>query len=247
MLKILTDNAPDVSPETPFGCRIASAAATYGQSGPFEQFWVQDGGTVLAKIDDIALIEEKDGMDAEEVLAFLRTLDVKKFSCSEETAKHLGLAPSAWGEIMVLHAQNHKEEAYADVRFDPSPREIYSVLKQSETNTFRVPEFEPFYMDLSYRTRHGAALSAGVYQGARLVSCAVCTAMTERAAVISAVACVPGLRRHGYGRTAVNALAGRLKRENIYIFRAEGENEEFYRSLGFESYGRWVEVDFQNT
>jgi GNAT superfamily N-acetyltransferase len=243
MLKILTDNAPDVDPETPFGCRIASAAVAYGQNGPFEQFWVQDGGTVLAKIDDVALIEEKDGMNAEEILAFLRTLDIKRLSCSEEAAKHLGLPVSVRGEIMVLHPKD-KEEAYADVRFDPSPREIFSVLEQAESETFHAPEFEPFYMDLSYRTRHGAALSAGVYQGARLVSCAVCTSMTERTALISAVACVPGLRRHGYGRTVVSALAGKLNRENVYVFRSEGENEEFYRSIGFEPYGRWAEVNF---
>lgn len=244
MLRILTEKAPDVAPETPFGCRIASAAAAYGLNEPFEQFWIQDGGTVLAKIDDIALLAEKDGMNAEEILAFLCTLDLRHLSCTEETANHLGLTASVRGEIMVLHAKNQKKEAYADVRYNPSPREIYSVLEQSESETFHAPEFEPFYMDLSYRTRHGAALSAGVYQGERLVSCAVCTSMTERAALISSVACVPGLRRHGYGRTAVAALVGKLNRENIYIFRAEGENREFYRSLGFEPDGRWVEVDF---
>ena len=235
---------PDVAPETPFGCRIASAAVAYGLNGPFEQFWVQDGGTVLAKIDDCALIAEKDGMNAEEILAFLRTLDIKHLSCSEEAVNSLGLPTSERGEIMVLHAQDRKKETYADVRYDPSPREIYPVLEQSESETFHAPEFEPFYMDLSYRTRHGAALSAGVYQGERLVSCAVCTSMTERAALISSVACVPGLRRHGYGRTAVAALAGKLNRENVYIFRSEDKNEEFYRSLGFEPAGRWAEVNF---
>ena len=42
---------PDVAEETPFGCKIASTAAAYGLHEPFEQFWAQDGGAVLAKID----------------------------------------------------------------------------------------------------------------------------------------------------------------------------------------------------
>lgn len=183
-------------------------------------------------------------MDAEELRVFLRTLDLKQLSCTAETAEHLGLPVASHGDIMVLHTDHVARGTYADVKVNPGPREIYSLLEQSGSKTFPVPEFEPFYMDLSFRTRHGAALSVGVYQGERLAACAVCTAMTEHAAVIAAVACVPGLRRRGYGRTAVEALASKLNRENIYIFRAEGENEEFYRFLGFEHYGDWAGFSF---
>lgn len=244
MLKLLTEKAPDVAEETPFGCKIASTAAAYGLHEPFEQFWVQDGGAVLAKIDSEALLTGAEQMDAEELHAFLRTLDIHKLSCTAETAKRLELPVSARGEIMVLRRENIVKETYADVRVNPGPREIYAVLEQSGSETFPVPEFEPFYMDLSFRTRHGAALSVGVSQGDRLAACAVCSAVTERAAVIACVACVPGLRRHGYGRTAVAALAEKLNRDFLYIFRAEGENEEFYRSLGFEPYGNWTETTF---
>lgn len=242
MLKLLTDQLPKVNEDTPFGCKISSAAAAYGLHEPFEQFWAQDGGSVLAKTDCEAVLVEGERMDAEELRAFLRTLGLKALSCTEETAEHLGLPAAFRGEIMVLRQGRAPHDTYADAKTDPSPREIYAVLKQSESETFPVPEFESFYMDLSFRTRHGAAGSVGVYQGERLASCAVCSALTERAAVIAAVACVPGLRRHGYGRTAVAALAEKLNRGSVYIFRADSENAEFYRSLGFEPYGRWTEI-----
>lgn len=244
MLKLLTSDLPKVPEDSPFGCKILSAAAAYGLTEPFEQFWAQDGGTVLAKIDSEAILVEGEQTDMEELLAFLRTLDIKKLSCTEETAKHLGLPISSRGEIMVLHPQNIDQRALADVVTNPGPREIYSLLEQAQSDTFKVPEFEPFYMDLSFRTRHGAALTAGVRQGGRLAACALCTAMTEHAAVISAVACVPGLRLRGYGRTAVSALVSKLQRDNMYIFRAEGENEAFYRKLGFSSCGAWAEAEF---
>lgn len=230
--------------DTPFGCKIRSAAAAYGLTEPFEQFWAQDGGTVLAKIDNEAVLVEGERTDREELLAFLRTLDLKRLSCTEETAEHLNLPISSKGEIMVLHPQNIDRRPLADVVMNPSPREIYSLLEQAKSETFAVPEFEPFYMDLSFRTRHGMALTAGVRQGGRLAACALCSAMTEHAAVISAVACVPGLRLRGYGRTAVSSLVSKLQRENMYIFRADAENEAFYRELGFESYGAWAEVQF---
>jgi GNAT superfamily N-acetyltransferase len=244
MLKLLTDKLPEISEATPFGCKICSAAAAYGLLEPFEQFWVQDGGTILAKTDSTAVLVEGERMDVEELRAFLCTLDLKNLSCSEETAEHLGLPVSSRGEIMVLRPKHTVRDTYADAKTNPSPREIYAVLQQAESPTFPVPEFEPFYMDLSFRTRHGAALSVGIYQGERLASCAVCTSITQHAAVIAAVACVPGLRRRGYGRTAVAALAEKLNRDNIYIFRADGENESFYRSLGFGPYGRWAELTF---
>lgn len=138
----------------------------------------------------------------------------------------------------------------ADAEWNPGPREIYAVLEQAGSEKFPVPEFEPFYMDLAFRTRHGAALTAGVRQGGRLVAIALCSAMTQNAAVVTAVACVPGLRRHGYASSALEQLARKLRRKylyNLYIFRAEGENEEFHRTLGFSGCDSLVEIRKRST
>lgn len=241
------ENIP-ISDNTPFGCKIKAAAAAYADGGEkFLRFWVQDGGTTIVKIDDAALMETSAECDYEEAAAFLRTLDVSTLSCTLEAAENLKLPIGERGEIMALHIPHTQRflNTYADVEENPGPREIYTLLEQAATETFEPPEFEPFYMDLSYRTRHGAALSVGIRQGERLAACALCTAMTERTAVISGVACHPELRRHGYAGTAVNALIGKLNRETLYIFRAEGENEAFYRSLGFQSYGFWSNVSLE--
>ena len=240
MLKLLTDKMPDVPSNTPFGCKILSAASAYGLSQPFEQFWMQEGGTVVARIDDEAVLLEGQKTDTDELFAFLRTLDLKQLCCPLKTAEHVGLPISSCGDIMVLHPENIVHGVYADTVINPSPRDIYTLLEQVKSENFPVPEFEAFYMDLSFRTRHGTALSAGVYQGGRLASCAVCTAITDDAAVIAAVACVPGLRRHGYGHAAVSTLAEKLNRHNMFIFRMQGENEAFYNAIGFEPYDYWA-------
>ncbi len=244
MLKLLKsmDELP-VSDATPFGCKIRSAAAAYGMGEPSVQFWVQEGGAVVARIDDQAVLEDAGTLDAEELAAFLRTLDPDSFCCTEAAAGKLGLTASAAGEILDLRPGGAEIlRPLADVEWNPGPREVYSVLDQARSAVFPVPEFEPFYMDLSFRTRHGAALTAGVRQGGRLVAVALCSAVTDGAAVVSAVACVPGLRRRGYGRTALGELARRLRRGHLYVLRADGENEAFYRALGFCACGRWAEI-----
>jgi GNAT superfamily N-acetyltransferase len=244
MIQLLTDSLPDVPDDTPFGCKILSAARVYGLKEPFEQFWVQDGGTIVAKLDTEAILLEKEGADAEELCAFLRTLDLKTLCCPEETAGHLVFPVSRRGEIMVLHPQekNAGKSMGADEKA-PGPREIYSLLEQAHSEDFPVPEFEPFYLDLSFRTRHGAALSSGVTLDGLLAACAVCTSVTDHAAVISAVVCAPDFRHRGLAGTAVRDLITRLNRPDIYIFRAEGENEEFYRSLGFRHYENWANLE----
>ena len=77
--------------DTPFGCKIKSAAAAYGLGEPFAQFWVQDGGAVLAKIDSQAVLTEGAQTDWDELTAFVRTLDLTALSCMESTAGKLNL------------------------------------------------------------------------------------------------------------------------------------------------------------
>lgn len=227
--------------ETPFGCKIAAAASAYGLDEPFAMFWVQDNSrAVLAKVDDSLLLEDL-GAEYGEIAEFIRMLDVKRISCSESAAQKLGLAANSCGEIMVCKS-GVKLECSFEVEINPGLRSIYELLCECQTENFVPPEFEPFYMDMSYRTRHGAALSVGIRHGGKLVSCALCSSVTRNSAVISAVACAPEFRRKGFGKAAVSALIAQLNRKNIYIFRADGENEEFYRFLNFTPYSRYADT-----
>lgn len=231
------------SADTPFGCRIRSLAAAYGVGEPFARFWVQDGGSAVAELDDAAILEERDS-DPEELAEFLRALDVKTLSCAEPAAERLGLPVAARGEIL-LRRGAVPGDAGAGTERDPDLREIHALLRRAAGDGFAPPEFEPFYMDLSHRIRHGAAAAAGIRLDGELTACALCPSMTERSAVVSAVAVAPEHRREGLGRAVLAALTAALARERVYVFRTDGHNEEFYRSLGFQPCGRWAEVRFE--
>lgn len=242
MIHRIESGAPDVPPGSPFGCKILAAANAYGVSEPFAQFWRQDGGAALAAVDgEGVLLEGAAPADWEELRRLLGALGLRRICCPAEAAERSGLPVSRRGEIMALQMPPLVPDGVRLVE-NPGPREIHALLRQAESSSFPVPEFEPFYLDLSHRTRHGVALSYGVSAGKILAACAVCSAVTAEAAVVSAVACAPGFRRRGYGGASVAALARRLNGRKIFVFRAEGENQEFYRSLGFRRCGGWAEI-----
>lgn len=243
MIRKIVTGLPDVPPASPFGCKIRAAAAAYGLLEPFAQFWRQDGGAALAAVDgEGILLEGSAPADWEEIRSLVGALGLRRLCCPAETAERFGRPASRRGEVMQL-GETPPARAGVQLVENPGPREIHALLRQAESDVFPVPEFEPFYLDLSHRTRHGAALSCGVSVGKLLAACAVCSAVTPEAAVVSAVACAPGFRRRGFGGAAVAALARRLDGRKVYVFRAESENEEFYRSLGFRRCGGWAEFD----
>lgn len=223
-----------------FACRVRATANAYGFSQPFARFWTQEDKAALCALDDTAILDARPGADFGELAAFLSAAGARTLLCSAEAALALPF-PAVSGEVMTLTAPVPPMET--GVEWNPSPRELHPLLCACETPYFTPPPFEPFYLDVSHRTRHGAAVSVAIRAGDTLAGCAVCCAKTDDAAVLSAVAVRPQYRRQGLGARVVRALASALPRRTLYLFRAAGENEAFYRSLGFVRSGGFSELD----
>lgn len=239
-----TEHLPTLAPfsGSVFGSRILATAESYGLTEPFAQFWTQGNDAAVCKLDDAAILDAGKSADLEELVHFIRMAGASRLLCSGETAGQIGLPVARRGEIMTL-SNIKKYMLPGGAQRNPGVREIYSLLCRCETPSFHVPEFEPFYLDLSHRIRHGTALAEGLRSGEALAACAVCTAQTETQAVISAVAVAPEHRRKGMGRAVVEALLSQLPQKRVSVFRAEGENEAFYRSLGFLPAGTFAEIN----
>lgn len=234
--------------QVPFGCRILSTAAAYGTELPFAQFWLQfsdDNKPIasISKLDSALTLCTSSSCDYKELKDFIGILDVKDILCNFQTAKVLNFQIERHGEIMVYY--NTPKTVRTDSEEPPRLKEVYELLCACRTETFIPPEFEPFYLDMSHRIRHGAASIAGVRRDGALVSCAMTSAQTQEAAVLSAVAAHPDFQKQGFGRLAVNTLISQLPQKLCFLFRAENENEAFYRSLHFESYGEWAELNLE--
>ena len=227
-----------------FSCRIRATADAYGFGHPFARFWTQGHHAAICMLDDAMVLDARPDADFGELAAFLSATGARTLLCATEAAEKLPFCASDMGEIMALHAPFPPADNV--IEWDPSPRELHALLCACETAHFIPPPFEPFYLDLSHRTRHGTACSAAVRLGDALAACAVCSARADGAAVLSAVAVHPSFRRRGLGARVVRALAAHLAVDIIYIFRAENENEAFYRSLGFAGCGGFAELSIQN-
>jgi len=238
-----SDFIGELSPfcKTVFGCRIQSTAAAYGLDEPFAQFWTQGEKAAFCKLDDVMTLDAFDDANFEEIKEFIHMSGANRLLCGSTAAEQIGLPIASRGEIMT-YLNSVKSGSQELFEQNPSLREIYALLCECETDTFLPPEFEPFYMDLSHRIRHEAAAAVGIRKGETLVSCAICVAQTADQAIVSAVATQPEQRRKGHGRAALSALLSQLKQKNIYILRAQNENETFYRDFGFTSIGQFAEL-----
>lgn len=221
----------EVCQGTAFGCKLSAVARAYGFGLDFARFWV-GGGAAYGLLDgelSVAGIPE----DVEEAREFLGMLGPGSVFCEGCLAEGLGLKVSAEGAVMAKAVPDGEAVSFPA----PGLREVCGLL-----NLAGMPvELEPFYLDLSHRIRHGAALALGEHMGGALVGCAVVSAVVEKSAVLSALAVREDCRGKGIGAQLVDMVQSALPGHTLYIFRESGKNRAFYEKLGFAEVGRWCQ------
>lgn len=234
---------------SPFGCKIAGLQRAYGLSLPFARFWVQthEQGEITAAVsslDGAAVLHLKSTADRDELKEFLSAAGCRTLLCEESAAHALYGASNRAGEMFVCSPAIEQSMTENGVKLlDEVPvRELFSLL--CECGEQKAGQFEPFYLDVSHRVRHGACLTQGVIFSDRLAACAMAGSITKTDAVLSAVAAHPDFRRRGLGGAVVRALLLRLLPRAVYVLCENEQAGLFYRSLAFSSAGRWAELDF---
>ena len=108
------------------------------------------------------------------------------------------------------------------VETNPPLQDVFSVLSTS----FDI-DFEPWYLDMSHRVRHGVL---EVYRYEKSVLAVQYNINGE--ALISQVATVTEYRGRGYASKLLSAVCGRLNGSEVFIL-CEDKLVEFYRKIGF--------------
>ncbi|WP_322182332.1 GNAT family N-acetyltransferase [Neglectibacter caecimuris] len=220
--------------KTPFGCKIAGIALAYGFDKGFSCFWVDtESDTVFCQSDGLMVISGT-VLHVEETKEFLRAVGPQAILCAVRNAEALSLPVSDSGDVLKKQTKPG-EEAF----FDPyvvNIREIFGLLEE----TGMLEEFEPFYLDLSHKLRHKAALVLTEYSGSELSGCALVSSISKEAAVLSALAVAPGFRRQGIGSGLVRRVESCFPGKTLYVFREKEKNQEFYKKLGYVKTDTWV-------
>lgn len=228
LLKLCEKNA--------FGCKIAAIALAYGFDKKFACFWIsKETSAVYCMADEIMIISGTI-QNAAETRAFLSAVGAKQVICAVRNAELLKLTPLQLGDVLKKAILSRASEKIGIKTREVNIRDIYFLLEE----VGMADDFEAFYLDLSHKLRHGIAHVETQYRGKELIGCCVVSALTETAAIISALAVKETFRHQGIGTLLLEKAETKLQGKTAYIFTDKNENKAFYRALGYGRADGWI-------
>ena len=213
--------------KTAFGCKIAAIALAYGLDKSFACFWMDTETDVVYCMVDGLMILSGTVLKEKESREFLRAVGAQAVMCAVRNAEALSLSVGNSGDVLkkVISSEGKAAVLSTEVNI----RDIYGLLEE----TGMADEFEPFYLDLSHKLRHEAALAATEYRNGELCGCALVSSIDGHAAILSSVAVKEAYRRQGIGSELVKRVESYFPGKVIYALREKDKNREFYRSLDY--------------
>lgn len=216
----------------PYACRILSQLLAYGTGERFLEHWLQ-----LESDNPRAVISRMDGNMTifcdkanEELTEFIQAVGYSTILADKQ------IFPQYWSGEVVLQLVRKPEMKFCDdieIDFNPTIREIYSILMECRGLGFEVPDFDSFYPDMSHRVRHNLLRIIAVRVDGKAVACCMTSAETDRCAIISGVACLPKYRGRGYAGRLIAKMIESLCNRDISVF-CRKELVGFYERLGFD-------------
>lgn len=213
----------------PFACRILSQLLAYGTCERFLEHWVQlednEPRAVISRIDRNITIFCESADD--ELLEFIEAVGYNTVFADKE------LFPQYWsGEVLMKFVRKPETEISDNIDFNPTIREIYSVLERCRGEGFEIPDFDSFYPDMSHRVRHNLSRVLAYRLDGQAIACCMTSAETGNCAIISGVACLSEYRGKGYASKLVAKIVEALGDRDIFVFCRE-ELVGFYIRVGF--------------
>ena len=210
--------------KTPFGCKIASIANSYGFDKSFANFWLNTEEDVVYCLVDGAMLLSGTVLQGDASREFLHVVGAREVLCAVRNAEAMNLTPTQVGDVL-KHTQ---EPGDLPKELPPSVniREIYTLLEKAGM----IGEFEPFYLDLSHKLRHNEALALTERGPEGLRACAVVSSISQRGAILSALAVREGMRRQGLGSRLVRRAESYFPGKMLYVFRSSTRTRNFTRA-----------------
>ena len=202
--------------------KINALYQAYGTEYDFCRFYRQ-GNCVMSSLDGSFVIFDGGNADIAELADFFRMNGFAEIFCSETLGKALAEMLSVpYASINVMRFDG---ASVCPISFDSSPAlsDVYSVISEG----FDI-EFEPWYLDMSHRVRHGVSRCCLLEDKAALVI----QHDINGEALISQVACRKAFRGQGIASRLVRAVSASLTPSEIYVI-CEDALIPFYEHCGF--------------
>lgn len=206
--------------------KIRALREAYGTEYDFCRFYLQDEDTFLADLDGDYILSEGSA-DYEELAGFFSACGFNEIFCSEKAGEELSERIPADRHEIYLMRYAHKAAADGEINRTPRLDEVYEILKTA----FEI-QYEPWYLDMSHRIRHGVSRCVILGGSALTVQHDI-----NGEALLSQVAALPQCRGKGVTKRLICAVCHELSPSEIFVL-CEEELTEFYRKCGFEACGR---------
>lgn len=231
-----------------FGTRIEAYLLTYGTDCAFASFYVQSTDekpcAVLCVIEDTVTLCCDNGADYQELSAFLNALCFRHLLADARVMKNLGFVPSK-SSYTVRFGAPKKSGLNRPVTTCGvyELTDIYDILNQA--NFVGLPGRTVWLSDVSARVKARTAMGVTIAEDGQKAACAMGLFITEKAALIGAVATLPAFRGRGFAGHLVTTLALQMidtgKRAELLC--ANNDLLAFYEDIGFEPVGFWAQYD----
>lgn len=185
--------------------KIYALWRSYGTKYDFCRFYAADGALICAQNGSLVICETGK-CDYEEIAGFIKMIGFFEIFCSEKAGKSLA---------EYLHCKCNEVDLMRfagtgfprDTEKETPLEEFYGILKTS----FNI-EFEPWYLDMSHRIRHGVVRT-------RRLDSSVLVVQHDffGSALLSQIATAPNERGKGGASRLISAVCAELEPSNVYV------------------------------
>ena len=206
--------------------KIRALHLAYGTGYDFCRFYRQEN-SFLSLLDGNAVLCDDSSTDYEEWSRFILMCGCRELFCSETAAVSLMKTYDFRCNIVYLMRFEGIAHSEHTVR-EPSLADVYNIIREG----FDI-EFEPWYLDMSHRVRHGITQCRTLEGKAALVI----QHDLNGEALLSQVAALRAHRGEGYASRLVHAVSTELAPSEVYIV-CEDRLVGFYEKCGYSVCGK---------
>lgn len=210
--------------------KIRALLHAYGTDYDFCRFFIHNGDSFLAEMGGSYVLCSGGKCDPEEVAGFLSFNGFSELLCNEKIGTQISAILG--GRLSLINLMKFVGSAQ-DFKVERAPalREVYEII-----GTVFGFEFEPWYLDMSHRTRHGVARCLKLGGSALVIQHEI-----NCEALISQVATLPAERGKGSASRLLSAACAELSGSEVYVL-CEDRLRAFYEKNGFAFCGKLAQI-----
>ncbi len=204
--------------------KIRALHSAYGAKYDFCRFYRQ-GNSYISVLDGSFVICADSIADFDELADFLQMQGFSDIFCNEAVGKALSDRLGRGFDVVNL-MKFSGGSVCAEFKVEPSLSDVYKIISDG----FDIA-FEPWYLDMSHRVRHGISKCCVLDSKAALVI----QHDINGEALLSQVATLKAHRGEGLAKKLVTSVAASLAPSEVYIV-CEDALVGFYEKCGFEAF-----------